>query len=95
MLWTRVTHREETCQQKSAVGLYLPGIQLRTYGEDTTPEASTKEWPGLMIMVDVGTTYIMGGCLAYPSGNQIWTGMLYFTPCRDSGNHSLSVHATP
>ena len=37
-----------------------------------------------MIMVDVGTTYMMGGCRAYASGSQTWTGMLYFTPCSRS-----------
>lgn len=69
---------------------YLFGIQLRTYGDETTPDASTNECCGLMIMSGVGTTYMMGGCLGYASGNQIATGMLYFTRC--TGIEHVSHH---
>lgn len=62
-------------------------LQCTTQGARTKPEASTKEWRGLMIMSGVGTTYGMGAAAGKRSGSHRATGMLYFTSC--SGVHPV------
>lgn len=57
------------------------GLQCTAQGARTKPEASTKEWRGLMIMSGVGTTYGMGAATGKRSGSHSATGMLYFTAC--------------
>jgi hypothetical protein len=54
----------------------------------TRPDPSTYGCCGVMIMSLVGTTYAMGGCTGYPSGNQMATGMLYLALCKSTGTSS-------